>query len=82
MVKKRARGIIIFGSPGSGTTTLGREVAKRLGFQHFDLDDYLWRWDAEIPFTVSRPREERSELLMGRYIQVPVLRHVRLDGQL
>ena len=39
-----ARGIIVFGSPGSGTTTLGRAVAAQLGFAHFDLDDYLWRW--------------------------------------
>lgn len=60
-----ARGIIIFGSSGSGTTTLGREIAKQLGFQHFDLDDYLWRWDTEIPFTITRPREERIKLLMA-----------------
>jgi hypothetical protein len=66
-----ARGIIIFGSSGSGTTTLGREVAKRLGFQHFDLDDYFWRWDTEIPFTVTRPREERIELLMGDISKFP-----------
>ncbi len=66
-----ARGIIVFGSPGSGTTTLGREVAKRLGFQHFDLDDYLWRWDTNIPFTVTRPREERIELWMGDISKFP-----------
>ncbi|QHQ61684.1 shikimate kinase [Anaerocolumna sedimenticola] len=59
-----SRGIIIFGSPGSGTTSLGRKVAKQLGFQHFDLDDYLWRWDTPIPFTVTRPREERIKLLL------------------
>lgn len=66
-----ARGIIIFGSSGSGTTTLGREVAKQLEFQHFDLDDYLWRWDTEIPFTVTRPREERTELLMSDISRFP-----------
>ncbi len=73
------RGIIIFGSPGSGTTTLGRDVAKRLGFQHFDLDDYLWRWDTEIPFTVTRPREELIELLMGDISKFP---HFVMSGSM
>lgn len=66
-----ARGIIVFGSPGSGTTTIGREVAKQLGFQHFDLDNYLWWWDTEIPFTVTRPREERIKLLMDDISKFP-----------
>jgi len=58
------RGIILFGSPGSGTTTLGKEAARQLGFKHFDLDDYLWRWDTEVPYTVLRAKEERVERLM------------------
>ena len=74
-----ARGIIIFGSSGSGTTTLGREVAKLLGFQHFDLDDYLWRWDTKIPFTVTRPREERIKLLMGDISKYP---HFVMSGSM
>ena len=60
-----ARGIIIFGASGSGTTTLGLELAWALGFRHFDLDDYYWRWDTDIPFTAALPREERTEKLMG-----------------
>lgn len=59
-----ARGIIIFGSSGSGTTTLGKEVAKKLGFHHYDLDDYLWLKDTKLPFTKTRPRDERTKLLM------------------
>lgn len=39
------KGIIIFGAPGSGKTTLGAELARQLDFPHFDLDDYHWRWD-------------------------------------
>ena len=74
-----ARGIIIFGSSGSGTTTLGREAAKLLGFQHFDLDDYLWRWDTKIPFTVTRPREERIKLLMGDISRFP---HFIMSGSM
>jgi uridine kinase len=63
-----ARGIIIFGSSGSGTTTLGREVAKRLGFKHFDIDDYIWNWDTEVPFTVMYSREEKKKRLMDAII--------------
>ena len=41
--RKMARGIIIFGSAGSGKTTLGKLVAKKLDFPYFDIDDYIWR---------------------------------------
>lgn len=58
-----ARGILVFGSSGSGTTTLGRAVAQRLGFLHLDLDDYTWRWDTEVPFTELRSREERIRMM-------------------
>ena len=58
-------GIIIFGAPGAGSTTLGKEIAKQLNFQYLDIDDYLWRWDTELPLTVTRPREERTESLMN-----------------
>ena len=58
------RGIIIFGAPGSGQTTIGRELAQQLNFQHFDLDDYHWRWDTKIPYTIFRPSEERVKHLI------------------
>ena len=74
-----SRGIIFFGSPGSGTTTLGREVARRLGFQHFELDDYLYRWDTAIPYTAARPREERIALLMEDISKYP---HFVLSGSM
>ena len=60
-----SHGIIVFGAPGSGQTTVGREAARRLDFPHFDLDDYHWRWDTEIPYTVFRSAEERTEHLLG-----------------
>ncbi len=59
------RGIIIFGSSGSGKTTLGRMVAEKLGFPYFDLDDYIWRRDADKPFTVMYTREEKINRLMS-----------------
>ena len=60
-----ARGIIVFGAMGVGDTTLGKELATRMGYQHFDLDDYHWRWDTEIPYTIFRSREERTTHLMS-----------------
>ena len=58
------KGIIVFGAPGAGDTTLGKELARRLGVPHFDLDDYHWRWDTEIPYAIFRSREERTVHLM------------------
>jgi adenylate kinase family enzyme len=55
--------IHIFGASGSGTTTLGREVADRLNVRYLDSDDYFWE-RTEPPFTAPRPRNERSALLL------------------
>jgi adenylate kinase family enzyme len=55
-------GIIIFGASGSGTTTIGRELARLLGCKRFDIDDYFWE-NTTIPFTVKRPIDERIEKL-------------------
>lgn len=52
----------IVGAAGSGTTTLGRALAEKLGCPHFDTDDYFW-----LPSTPSfqhvRERAERQALL-------------------
>lgn len=61
----------MFGAMGVGDTTLGKEVAMRLGFQHFDLDDYHWRWDTDIPYTIFRSKEERTEHLLHDILQHP-----------
>ena len=57
-------GIIVFGASGAGSTALGKEIAERLNYQHLDIDDYLWRWDTEIPLTVVRSQAERTKYLM------------------
>ena len=58
MVKK----IHILGAAGSGTTTLGLELAKELGFKHFDTDDFLWE-DTNPPYQQKRSIPKREELL-------------------
>jgi adenylate kinase family enzyme len=57
-------GIIVFGASGSGTTTLGRELARMLNFTHFDADDFFWA-ESYIPFSMKRPREDRISRLLA-----------------
>ena len=64
-------GIIVFGASGAGATTLGKEIAQRLNFQHLDIDDYLWCWNTKIPYTVVRSREERTKHLMNDIKKYP-----------
>jgi len=59
-----ARGIIIFGSAGSGKTTLGKMVADKLGFPYFDIDDYIWRKNTDKPFTVMYTHDKKINRLM------------------
>jgi adenylate kinase family enzyme len=56
------RRIHIFGASGSGTTTLGKALSKRLGIPHFDNDDYFWV-KTPIPFTEKREADARRRLL-------------------
>jgi adenylate kinase family enzyme len=54
----------ILGASGTGTATLGRTLADRLNCPHFDADRFYWL-STDPPFTIARPREERSALLLG-----------------
>ncbi len=54
--------IHILGASGSGTTTLGRELAQKWNLTHFDSDDYYWL-PTNLPYQKSRSRDERLELL-------------------
>ena len=47
------RRIAIYGPTGSGKTSLGAEVARRLGVPHMDLDVVHWR-----PGWQENPREQ------------------------
>lgn len=52
----------IIGASGSGTTTLGRALAARLGCPHFDTDDFFWL-PSDPPFQHIRDRAERQARL-------------------
>lgn len=54
--------IHILGASGSGTTTLGIELAKELGYKHFDTDDFLWE-ETIPPYQQKRSIENRQKLL-------------------
>jgi adenylate kinase family enzyme len=58
MVKR----IHLTGASGSGTTTLGRALAERLGVPHFDTDGYFWL-PTEPLFQEQREVLERIAML-------------------
>ena len=58
-MKKR---IHILGASGSGTTSIGKAVCNKLGYKHFDSDNYLWL-PTEKPFTAIRSSNEYINLM-------------------
>jgi adenylate kinase family enzyme len=57
-----ANAIHILGASGSGTTTLGRALAGRLGWAHLDTDDFYWA-RTDPPYTTPRAVPDRVALL-------------------
>jgi hypothetical protein len=57
-----ARRLHLVGASGSGTTTLGRALARHLDCPHFDTDDYFWL-PSDPPFELIRDRATRQALL-------------------
>lgn len=55
--------IHILGASGSGTSTLGSALARRLGVRHTDSDGLYWL-PTDPPYTKPRPPEARLELLL------------------
>lgn len=53
--------INIFGSSGSGTTTLAKELSKQFKCHHIDVDDLMWE-SSDPPFTIRRDNEVIREL--------------------
>jgi adenylate kinase family enzyme len=55
--------IHILGASGSGTSTLGSALARRLGVPHADSDSFYWV-PTDPPYTTPRPTEQRQALLL------------------
>jgi adenylate kinase family enzyme len=55
--------IHILGASGSGTSTLGSALARRLRVQHADSDSFYWL-PTNPPYTTPRPSEDRQALLL------------------
>jgi AAA domain len=56
------RRVHILGASGSGTTTLAKALAARLGCPHYDTDAYFWL-PSDPPFQHIREREARRAML-------------------
>ena len=66
--------ILVFGASGSGTTTLGKAIAKAWNTEHLDADDYYWE-KTDPPFQKKVPLEIRNQALwddFDRYQKVIV----------
>nr|WP_020494648.1 AAA family ATPase [Sciscionella marina] len=61
------RRVLVTGASGSGTTTLGRELAADWEVPHADADDYFWI-PTDPPFTRKRPETERVELMRAVFL--------------
>jgi adenylate kinase family enzyme len=65
----RHKRIHITGASGSGTTTLGRALAKEKGYSHLDADDFYWL-PTTPKFQEKRDKAERLRLLWDAYTRV------------
>jgi adenylate kinase family enzyme len=68
--------IHILGASGSGATTLGEAVARRLGTPHVDSDRIFWM-PTDPPFTNRRPRLRRLTMVTR---QLPANEHWVFSG--
>ena len=69
----------IYGPCGSGTSTLGREIGRRLRFRFLDTDDFFWL-PTDPQYTQKRPLEERLALLEEELLRA--LRESVGDGEI
>lgn len=54
--------IRIVGGPGSGKTTIAKELSKKLKIPHYDLDDIHWDNKAKT-YGITRDEKQREKLL-------------------
>jgi adenylate kinase family enzyme len=62
--------IHVFGASGSGTSTLGREIAARFDLAFFEADDFFWL-PTDPPYQRVLGRPQRQTLLMGALSGAP-----------
>ena len=56
--------IHIFGASGSGVTTTGEALSKKLDIPYFDSDAYFWE-KTQTPFTIRRNPDERNSKIQS-----------------
>jgi len=60
---KSIKHIHIFGASGSGVSTLGKTLEKRLKIKCFDSDDFYWK-KTDPPFLKAEPLEIRERVYL------------------
>jgi len=60
--KRENMKIHLLGPCGSGTSTLGRLIARKYGYTWFDSDDFYW-YKTDPPYTKKREMDDRVNLL-------------------
>jgi adenylate kinase family enzyme len=55
--------IHLFGAPGSGVSTIGRELAAKLDLPYFDTDDFVWFTTDELRYRRRRNTQHRLQFL-------------------
>ena len=71
---KQTPGIYLLGFMGSGKSTVGRHLARRLGWSFFDLDDEI---EAAERTTIARIFDDRGEAEFRRIESEVLASHVR-----
>jgi shikimate kinase len=72
---KQTPGIYLLGFMGSGKSTVGRHLARRLGWSFFDLDGEI---EAAERTTIAQIFDERGEAEFRRIESEMLAQHVRL----
>jgi len=57
-------GICICGLNGSGKTTLANSLSQKTNFCHFDIENYYFSNNSDVPYAQPRARDQVEALLM------------------
>jgi adenylate kinase family enzyme len=64
------QGIRIFGLNGCGKSTVGAALAKRLGYKHMDIEDYVFE-PSDVTYAHPRSRDEYICLMLADAAKYP-----------